>query len=179
MYKQPKQEVKNFTYVYSATQVTNAGTVDWLLDIPQGTNNGERIGNKIDILGFYVKLYGVFNTTNTGVSLIRFMLIEDKQSTGTLPNISLILNTTSLPNSMPNPLYTERFRTIVDKLITLDVNQQVKSASSYRKYKTRLYYSGAAATDLAGKQLLVLILSEDAANYPTINGHIRSYYVDS
>lgn len=97
----------------------------------KGTDYSDRTGRRINIKSIQIRAQIYPNTgTSSGTAIgntVRFFLVVDKQSNGTLPNLSDIFNTDSTaaftePNIYSQRIlnYRERFEVLIDELIPFD-----------------------------------------------------------
>jgi len=153
------------------------GTVDRLTDIVQGTAVSERIGNKIVLKNFTVRMqYNNINnaTPNTTASTrFRMVIFQSKQFSNTTPNVTDILDSADILstwNRNTRPL----FHILYDKVFSM--NQLVAMGAAgggvqipqelrrfWKKtfnYNKICWYDGAGATDLYHNHPYIMLIPD-------------------
>lgn len=127
------------------------------------------------------------------------MLIQDTNDcAGTAPTIAQILQNYSgayCGLSAHNKVFTDRFKVLWDKTLTVTANQPRASAKIYKKFKVKTYtkpngramilgthmtYSGPNSGDTSKNMLyLIAIANSDTATTMTLTAYCRFGYVDN
>jgi hypothetical protein len=123
-YYQPT-ELKSVDYAAQLQSITAAagiGPINLTGLIAQGTNFNARIGNKIFPKSLEVRLC-VYQASGGSLANVRFVVFQDLGLTSTLPLISEVMASATLPEAMRNFLTSERFRILYDKYMPNIGNQ--------------------------------------------------------
>jgi len=182
-------------------QYQTLGGVDMstMCQVAQGTSANQRIGNKIR--PYQIRMRGYLNFHSNHPCFCRVLLVEDRQANGALPSLSDML-VAGTDNHYVNAFYNmdniARFRFLKDKIVKFDnMASQILSGddvvskvyiqpfkmSHKIKGGSMMEYSsntGAIAEIRSVNYFIVVISSEssntDAAQKPTITGHVRFYF---
>lgn len=172
-------EVKSADAYVNATFIDNAGYLVDLTSIAQGVQQGQRVGDEIDVVGLDLR-YRVYGVTATGLNMIRIIVFEDLQNNMTA---GTILRSTGLlaPLSHYNREYRGRFKVHYDKMHTLDAyetQQDVQKVGIKKKF--HLEYNPGTTTVRRGALRILVIGNQPAAgaDRPYIEYASRVYYVD-
>lgn len=176
-------EVKKFDQTIAVgTNVTSGGTVYSCCDMAQGDTDQTRDGNSIKPLGckFQLRLANNATAVNTAV---RVMVIRDLQQVAdTAPTVSDVLDT-SIVGAYAAPLNNAtvgRYKVLSDKLYSLNtVAKPQMDLMWYQKLNGHIRYNGSAASDIQKNGLYMLIVSDQATNYPTFGFNTRLHFTDN
>lgn len=176
-------EIKKFDQTIAVgTNVTSSGVCYSCCDIAQGDTDQTRDGNSIKPLGikFQVRLTNNATAVNTSV---RVMVIKDLQQVAdTAPTVSEVLDT-SIVGAYAAPLNNNtvgRFKVLSDKLISLNtVSKPQMDLMWYQKLYGHIRYNGTSAADIQKGGIYLLIVSDQATNYPTFGFNTRLFYADN
>lgn len=112
-------EVKYFDkqFANSALFVFNTavGNINLLNGIVQGTDVDERIGRNVLLERLFIRGGIAKSATQTGESILRIIIVLDRQANGGTPAITDILTADSI-HSMYNEDNSERFRILFDEM---------------------------------------------------------------
>lgn len=195
--RQMRQEVKynDINYVGPLAPIGIMTSV--LLDgVQQGTDYNQRIGRQINILSFELRyiFYNYQTLTNAGYpTLIRMMLVRDRQSNGAVYTPGTLLQNITTPTtqclSATNINTKDRFHIYWDKLIELNpmgapvaitpsgtFPAAIRADKYYRKFTRpiKVTYGGTAGTigSINTNGLFLVILANDDPDCE-IYGRIR------
>lgn len=175
-------EKKKFDAVYSVTNIPITGTVNPLHAVAQGDTDQTRDGNSIKPLSLLLR-YQSYNNATAGTTAIRVLIFRDLQQVGdTNPSTTDILDDSvaALPDAPLNNNTVGRFKILRDFKIILDTaKSNRKDGKVYIPLYGHIRYNGAAATDIQKGGLYILMVSDQATNYPTMGYNYRLTYVDN
>lgn len=181
------QETKHRDTVVSAyTTIGYAGSVYHLSDVAQGTSENNRVGDKVHAT--YIKLGATMAAHATENTTMRVMLIQDKLNQGTAPSAGDILEGTGVTGGYRSGIcelnvddFPKRWRVLYDKTVRLvsGTASAVQVLKASAKINAPIWYSGSAGTDEGRNQIYLLLISDAAANYPSLVWNARLYYKDA
>lgn len=165
----------------ASTNVTDAGATYSLFLPPQGDTDSSRSGDSVKLLRVSGRMF--FNSiAAANGSVIRVIIFRGKQENTVFPGIGDVIDTTLGTNDFlaPKP-YDDRFRTkiLYDHFINLPLQGPT---SQIRDINIKLYghlQFSAATTNVEDGGLYLGLISNQAANYPTITWNLRTTYVDN
>lgn len=150
--------------------VTSGANLNYnMIQIQQGDDVSERVGNLIMVTGFYARfICTVADTTN----VIRFYMWQRRGD-----NLSTGINL-----DVGDAHDQDKVALFFDKFVTLSTTgPAVKVITLKHKFKKPKYirYSGGTTSDYVTPPLFLSLVSDSAAaSHPTINGNFRLYYKD-
>ena len=161
------------------TTISSTGNVSGnLLNIPQGDGSGNRDGQSIRITSFQMKGTVKMNASATS-SVVRLMLVADLRSENSTPNITDILETAS-PSSLISHIAAGQFLVLKDWRFALNDNgNQTKVINYYQKMDKVLKYAGGTTGAPENYNLVLVKVSDEATNVPTLDAHFRFRYIDN
>lgn len=170
------------------TSANNSGTVALLTGIAQGDSVQERIGNSVLPKKFTFRMNAFKNASATTTQLTT-MLILDKEYDGANPAVTDILAYAHY-QSFLKITNTKRFKVLRVKRWTMDAYHPTKwlewnidfnKPSPKRKKWLHMRYggTGSTASDCKQNQLILLTISDQAANVPTIDYRCTLRYIDN
>lgn len=199
MVKSMRPEVKEKTYSYDNINGTNfnsisygAGTTMGLLasGITQGTGDGQRVGNRIKVIG--IKLYLAFqNASADNYNNLRFILLRpktDKLSVGATLIQNIMSGTASGGTQWAAPIDTDRYKAYVDKMYNLynrpadgSTTTTIQPTRFLKKFvKVRANMQWDEEGNLTKDFILVGISDSAAIAHPgCVAGHVKVYYTDN
>jgi hypothetical protein len=162
---------------------TGSGSIINLTSLSQGDTSALRTGNSIYIRNLVFRGRAAINSSVTGNTRIRWMLIQDKQQVSdTTPSVSDIMSTTG-PESLLNLSNSGRFSILKSSEFVLYPSgtntQSVRLIDYYRKMSLHVRYNGTASTDIQRNGLYLVFISSETTNTPTISGTVRIGYRDN
>lgn len=184
-----KVEKKVNDIATAAYACDTTGSVTALNLIDEGTGDSARIGRKIQLTSVQIRGFIQPADADTGDSMVRVMLVWDKQVNGVIATIANILSAATA-NSFMNLDNRERFKVVCDEKFTL---QQFNVASSlsgsalplvdvYKKFSGVTIYDGTGGgiADInTGAMYLVTIGTAVAAIGATAQLACRVRYTDA
>lgn len=166
--------------VASSINPTTSGQIQPLLRIAQGSGSLQRIGNSILLKDIFVRYDTLINTSALN-SVVRIILICDKQNDGATPTMSQIFQT-GLYDSPMNIDNSKRFVVLYDRTHSLSStgNQRVNN-KVFKTLNFHTKYDGPtdAITDMRDNQLYFIAVSSEASDFPTVNFYSRVKYYDT
>ncbi len=177
---------------YLETVNLGTGTVNPISFIAQGDGSNTRDGISVLPKSLLIRMTASINTSATA-SLVRWIIVKDMQFDGVVPTVSDILD--SLDPRAPLAIFSQpRFRVLKDfmfalnndnkkeiyKKIFIQFNKPNRGTNSH-KHWYHIRYQGTAADAASGDngQLLIVALSDEVTNLPTINVFHRMRYIDN
>lgn len=159
----------------------DSGTRASLNNISQGDTSSSRHGDCIHMKSINLKFHLIANAANT-YQVVRMMLIIDKNPGGALPGWTDVLESANV-HALRNPAFKHRFAYLFDKKFML-VNGSASHSRIWHYYKDlncKVTYDGNAGTvaDLYANSLTLFLISDQAANTPTVNVTSRLRFVDN
>lgn len=174
----PKPEWKIVDTVVGGGIILNTASVISLVPVSQGTTDLTRIGNKITVRSFLLRLSIVPNAVQ-GYNFLRAILVRDKQPNGVLLTIAQLLQTGAGGyQSAINDNNGTRFKVLFDRTYTVDVDANgAQVDKQFKKLKFVVNYPDTATTPTTNDLVFVLI-SDAGVNGPTVVGNVRVRYTD-
>lgn len=182
-------EWKSRDITTSAQAVSNAGTVNVLSHMSQGSDDGERNGNSILPKKLSVRV-NVFKDSGATNTILRAILLRDKEYNGADPAVTDILDTASY-NSFMKLVDSTRFFILGDKTVLMDDSHRLQASIRFsikmnkpkpgkkRWEHVRYLGTGSTAADRGNGQLILLLISDQATNTPTVDFVSRLRYIDN
>lgn len=177
-------EFKSINYPSGSDTPATTGTVDCLTLVAQGDTAITRNGNSIKAksLSFKARL-SIHGTASSTV--VRIMLILDKEFDQALPTLANILDSTDVKAHM-NLDYAKRFKVLRNKIFIIergagDSGPQQLYYEDYIPLDLKIRYDAgtAAAADAKENQLLLVMLSSEPTNTPTVSWSSRVRFIDN
>lgn len=179
-------ELKHFTTsVAIAALVNQTAQYSSLIIIPQGDDQGERIGDKITLKSISYKLQIGIAANETGGAACRFMLIYDRRPNGAQATAAEVLNTARTYGLMNlnNTADKGRFQVLHDQVWTYSIaGKQLGFEKAYIPLKNLPVLYDAEVGDITDVQrgnLFGLFITEGNDQNISANGYIRVRYVDA
>lgn len=172
-----RPELKRYEEV--ATNATSStATIIHITSVVGGPDEDDRIGNRIFAKYVTMNLSATINASATA-TICRILLVVDTDNTGTDPTAALILETANNVLSPINSDYTQRFTTLIDRIVNLSINGQNNWVDKvYKRCNFMINYTGPAGTETAKNNIYLLLLSNEATNTPTIGYYFRLAFTD-
>lgn len=182
-------EKKYYQYTSESGNVLWTGdTITFLNDLPQGTNQAERIGQQIYL--WTMKIYGSVNFSSTNADLqqqrMRIMLIYYKgvvQHSGTTithPTLSDYFSTGD-QYAVYRPyqnIYEGTFRVLYDKIFNLHRDSPVRKFTIRKKICRKMHYENTDNTP-TNSCLQLIFVSDNETDGPSYHFVARAIYYDS
>lgn len=154
------------------------------IDIDTGDTSATRDGRSIKLTSWFFRMY-VLNNSSFNNTVFRMLLVHDKQVNGALPAASDILETVSTTGLM-NRDNADRFTVLSDKLFHMNTNYSGQTVALlpkpiYKSLDMHIKYSGTGGgiADLTSNELILLTISNQAVNTPSITYRARVKYIDN
>lgn len=175
-------EIKKYDTYSAVANISTTGSIWPLHDMQQGDTSSQRNGLSIKPLSLLIKMQ-VFNNSTAGTTVTRVLLIKDLQQVAdTNPSVSDILDTTLVNAAYAplNDLTVGRYKVIRDLKVTLDVaRSNRKDVNLYEKLFGHIRYNGSASTDIQKSGYYLVVVSDQATNYPSISWNSRLSFADN
>lgn len=171
---------KKFMDASGTPTVSSSGTVIAVSLNAQGTTDQTRIGNSILFQDFTLRFECYMSNAATRSNL-RILVICDKELDGALPTVANILQAVSVISPI-NKDFSKRFVLLKEKKYSLSITgNQTAQGKVYMKLPFHAFYDGAtgAIGDAKENQILLLFISDEATNTPSINYYSRINFTDS
>lgn len=170
-YRTPRVEYKSSDKLTNNLVINTTGSVTQIMDIEQGLNIDDRIGNMINLRSIAFKGYVWADNSATANQMVRIALIWDKYPQGVIATLTELFGTaTPTVLSQRNLSYRNRFITLKDMVLGLSPVTQdgsIKTFKWYRKCNKTIVYNGTTGTITSiakGALYLVLIGNIAAGN---------------
>lgn len=176
----------------SGESIDNAGAVYRFSGLTQGDDRNQRDGNSILPKKWLTK-FNIYKNSSATTTTFRIMWIMDKEYDGANPAVTDILKTASY-NSFMKYANLKRFKVLRNERITLHANKPMVAFDRYINFNipnrnpkrqkrkwTHIRYQGTTdgEGDARQNQLLILMISDQAANTPTVDLQSRLRYIDN
>lgn len=196
-------EVKWFDQYYSSVNASTTGTIILLNGTGQGLNVNARIANRIHLKKTHLKYFIGDNGVPVTDSIVRVMVVYDREADGALPSVfggqttNSILDNTSVASSLSfqNPNNRDRYTILYDKSTEMVHNalQAVSGTTSIAlprwKNKSKMIpldsftqynASGAGVTEINSGALYLVVMSNiiSGSNAPIMTFNNRLYFTD-
>ena len=160
-----------------------SGSVTSLSNIIQGDDYNQREGRSIKAISLESSLMLTQNASaNNTLCRVMFLIDNDLPDSGTLPAVTDIL-VDSTVNALrnPDPVMMKRFTIVRDYRFTMSNDSPNDNIQRhfYKKMQHHIKFSGTAAADSAQGTILVLALSDQGTNIPSLSINNRVRYVDN
>jgi hypothetical protein len=174
-------ETKVF-HKYSSFSITNSPTISCISLVPQGTDQGNRVGNSLKLQSFEMNYVLTLNTASTINAIVRIMIIRDLENAGSDPIGTDIFDlSTQAYISALNFYNKDRFTILYDKVSTLSlVNKELVFDSFRTSQSGHIKYHGSATSSASNAEGALYLVAQGNAvtNYPTIEGEETFTYTD-
>lgn len=167
-----------FTGIGAATPVIQAGIINIINNISQGTNNQQRVGLSVATKSVAYR-YEVDLATNSNIPANgRCILLWDRQPNAAPATVADVLNGSSYLSYM-NLAAKDRFTILRNDLWSL--NPQGNTTvffEGFVRINMQTTYAGTSATPVSGA-ILLLAITDQGINFPLLNGCWRIRYYDN
>lgn len=167
----------------SSLAITTVATIHALTNVAQGDTTNERDGNQMKITRNLLRYSVVGGPADD--TLIRVMLVLDKQTNGALYAISDLLQDTSVTDIIISPLNLDnkfRFRVLYDRVHSLS-SEGKNSINVSKMFKMglriRFDANDQMITDLTSYSLSFVAVANQATNTPNLTLFNRVRFVDN
>ena len=180
-------EFKRFDINANGSATSQAGSVLQLSQIPQGTDNGQRVGNSLKCQHFRLCAHVLINGSATR-SAVRVMVVRDLENTGSAPAGSDVLVSAGGSNCVTsNYLYTThgigtlpgRFTILFDEAVTLSITGNQNALMKVDiPMSQHIRYSGSSGSNTKEGSLWLLLFCNESTNTATVDWNANLTYTD-
>lgn len=183
-----RDELKTNDVTQAQTDVPAAGAFTLLSGVAQGDDFNERVGRKIIIKSLLIRIAfsSVADTSAPIGDTIRMLVFQDLQTNGAAPGLTDVLSGIE-PFDPMNLNNRERFRVLIDKMVSLPANAYAagalstgsptpKSMKLYKKLNTQQVFSGTGntvASIATGSIYMLLLANNDNVSTSQFSTRIR------
>lgn len=173
-------ELKHYDEALGATAVSSAGSVTSLVSgISQGDTNNTITGNSILMKQFHIIGNLLINASAT-VSRVRVMLVQDTRPVGgATPAVTDILNASTVRSFLNIDDQLNRFRVLKNRLFILSQATTPEEITFTWHVKKTQHIKFNDSQQVILNDLLLLVLSDESTNTPTIAYSTRLRYYDN
>ncbi len=174
-------ETKYFSK-YTSTNITNSPVISCQSLIPQGVDQGQRVGDSIRIQS--ISFQAVFNCVSASTinNFVRVLIVRDLQNPGADFAATDLLTLSTVSYISDVVIFNkERFVILFDKTIYLSyVNKDSTYVSWSKGESGHIKYRGSATTSASNAEgaLYLVVGGNAASNYPTIESNLSITYTD-
>lgn len=182
-------EVKQYTTNVNDTEVSAAGVVYDLSEVPQGDTEVTRDGSSLKPKNLELRMY-ITGNSSAASNTLRLILFRATNENGTAPTMAQVLEQTSesAPLAIYSPkIHDKRYFTKILKDVTFTMNKMVAS-TAYRKTLTykipldgHMTFTGTSTTKESGGLYLIMVSDQTAASNlgPAVQFTSRIKYYDN
>lgn len=172
-------ERKYFNPTVSATPGTSGSVTGTLLAIPQGDTALTRDGRSVRLNSFSLKGHCKINASSASSQLVRVMLIADVRAENTTPSATYVLQNLSV-NSPLSDEVAGQFFVIRDWRFSLNKNGTDQYLFKYySKMNKVLKFEDETTGAPENYNILLLLISDDAATPPSVEIETRTRFIDN
>lgn len=181
-----RPELKFFDTASTSATLTTTPVITHLTGVPDGVNENERVGRRIDVKSLAGRVQLLNNANDTLGVQVRTIVFSDRMNTGTAPiTTELFASATPGINDFRlGDLNTmKRFKVWYDRVHLLNPNgRETVFFKMFKRFKfggLKVLYTGVAGTDEGKNSLYVMRWSDDATNSPSYASDWRIRFIDS
>ena len=176
-------EYKHHTKSHTNLGVSSTVAPVCLCLIPSGDVDTKRDGSKVRVKWMTFN-YILKKHSSASSTLVRVMLVIDRQTNQTAFSGSDLLLDTTITDSIVSPLNLDnsgRFRVIYDRYHILNAEMPTLVRKIYKKLDLQLKFDASTPgiEDLTLNSLHLLVFTDEASNDPTITYSSRLRYIDN
>lgn len=180
----PRNELKTYDSTASSVSCTNTGSfIGITAGIAQGTAEGQRIGQSINVkslqLRYIVDAKQGAPETDPFYNRVRLLVLLDKQSNTGTSAVSSILEDPA--NPIVSPLEKDsylRYTVLHDAVIALDYDDPSFVGKFFKRMNIPVRYASGTAIPQSNN-VVAMVISDQADDYPVMNYYFRVRYTDS
>lgn len=163
----------------SSVNPTSSGNVLCFNLLAQGDDKDERGGNSVRWKSVFSRITYTLHASAT-TTVARAILLWDRQSNGALPSVTDVLQAANVRSSL-NTDNSYRFKVISDQLVNLHTSRPITTIKTFRKLNRHQKYTDTTGVigSVATNSLLLLTVSDQATNSPTVQYNIKSRFIDN
>ncbi len=185
-------EWKHLDNNFVVTPNLGTGSVSFISNIAQGSDVDQRNGDSILPKALQLRAKFSINSSAT-TTTVRYIILRDMQYDGANPTVPDVLAALD-PLAFMNLDNGKRFRILKDWIVTLrkvDKTEVVlktflkfnkpRRGTNVHRHWYHIRYDGPASTeaDADQGQLLILMISDETVNTPSVNTFVRLRYIDN
>lgn len=175
-------EVKYIVNNATATNILDTGTFILMNGLVQGITQSTRLGSQIQVTS--VNFRGFIANQYAGPAIVRAVLLIDKvPQNAQFALADLLFNSGNPLTSNINMANRERFLILFDKVFTFsDTGATEVQTFSFRErlgFKCQYNANNGTIADITKNAIYLLLLGDQAADYPDISYSYETYYTDS
>lgn len=174
-----KIEVKSIVETNSGS-VSTTGVLKYLLTIAPGTAHDQRLGNKLNLLSFYLRI--MWANGDRGYNNVRTSLVQTRKPITQISNLFDTTSFASFGSVFASWDYDTVSRVILDKNTT--INQLVANEKrsvffkKYMKCPDDIFYDTSVDTSTQSNYYLLICSDSLIAPHPNMNYVLRTRYTD-
>lgn len=175
-------EYKNVDNSATAQSPTTTPIFMLLNGVATGTDSTDRTGDSVKFVSILFRVRMILNI-NTNQTIIRLMIVRDKQpNTAIFTQADLLASTTAILSPI-NLANGKRFKVMIDRTVKLDTNNEEKSMNIFKKMKLHTRY-GTNTNGIASintNSIYFIIWSDQAAagTAPLCEWYSRLRFIDN
>ncbi len=164
------------------TTMSDAGTIVQLCNMQEGDTNQKRDGGQVRFVSATLN-YLVQRNASADTSVVRIMLIQDKQTNGAIFALSDLLFDATIVDNIVSPLNlnnARRFKVLYDKQHAVAANNRVVLRKKFLKLNIPVRYDANAGliTDLTQDSLALVFITDEPSLVPVITYNVRLRFTD-
>ncbi len=178
-----KVEIKNFDTKLNVADMDVLPTIVQLTNIAQGNTTITRDGAQCTVIGIDFRYFVRINTIAVA-SIVRVMLVLDRQTNQLVYGIADLMEDSSIRDNIVSPMNLDnnrRFQILYDRVHSLSING-VRGAfvRKFIKKDIVLRYDAStpAIADLTQNSLSLVHMSDEIANFPVLTTSVRLRFLD-
>lgn len=178
-----REEEKHFDSLQTAVTVDFSGNSYLISNIAQGTADGQRLGDAIDLKWIEGRIAWTLGTSPNKVRII--ILQWHEMCVGGSPNVGSVLeNLGTAVTYLQSYVWSNRkaFTVLRDKTYELETGvtttaiDRFKIKSGFRK---KIQYSAGSSTSMQNGIFIIVVSDDGVVTYPTFSHHTRICYSDA
>lgn len=177
-----KQVQADVSYTYHTTgdlNMANTGTITALLNIAQGDDDGNRDGDRVNLIDIFMK-YTVKAQTNNSLARVMLVLYKHADTTGTAFALADLIqnpNPAAMSLGMYNTDEINNFLVLYDETIPVSTDSgEFRYKSVYRKVNKVLKYEDTTTNEYTLNQPFLVFFSNATTDYPLLQYNIKLRY---
>lgn len=171
-YKAP--ELKYYAAAGTVTGPSSSGSAEQLSEISQGVTNNDRIGDSIHAKSLHLRMKMNLNASATS-SQVRVIIYKWLSESPSLSSSDILESASITSFKTEANRYQSQF--LMDRVFTLNTDTPELFLQEKIKLGMQIHYNQ-AVTQPTVNGLYIFILSDEAANTPTLAYDYRVYFTD-
>ena len=162
----------------TAINLPNTGIVVPLVLIAQGDGTSARTGNSILAKSLLMRMRLRLHSSAT-TTIVRYLLVRDRQQVAdTDPTISDLLVSADVDS--PNNTNTGgRFKILLNRTVALHSARPLYHKEFFAKMMVHIKWNGSTIYDIQKNGIYLVVISDQATNYPVLDLYSRLSYHDN